>query len=91
MDEDIEDTWDDAVESFRDRQKLRLIQDQRMKDAGFTEEQIQRAKGTSEKAEEHVVWSKSGEKREWDKGKGSGLDGAAEDDDHPAGLFSEDY
>ncbi|KAG8415579.1 hypothetical protein J3458_009414 [Metarhizium acridum] len=91
MDEDEEDAWDDALESFRDRQKLRLHQQQRMKDAGFTEEEIQRAEGTAGKTGEHVVWSKAGERREWDKGKGLGLDGVDEDDKHPPTLFSEDY
>lgn len=91
MDEDEEDVWGDALESFRDRQKLRLHQHQRMKDAGFTEQEIQRAEGTADKAGEHVVWSKAGERREWDKGKGLGLDGVDEDDKHPPTLFSEDY
>ncbi len=86
------------MEAFRDRQKLRMSQDQRLKDAGFTEEQIQKAKGIAEKTEQDVVWSKAGEKREWDKGKGLDLDGTDEDEDdgdlaeqHPRTLFSEDY
>lgn len=91
MSDDDADPWDDAVESFRDRQKLRLHQDQRLKDAGFTDEQIQRSKGTSDKAQDNVVWSKAGEKREWDKGKAVGMDGVDEDDDRPRTLFSEDY
>ncbi|GAB0138508.1 hypothetical protein EsDP_00006743 [Epichloe bromicola] len=81
--EDEGDPWDDAVESFRDRQKMLLNQDQRLKDAGFTAEQIQRAKGSDEKKELDVVWSKAGEKREWDEGKGiaveSGDDGDGDD------------
>jgi hypothetical protein len=89
--DDEEDASDDAVEAFRDRQKLRLHQDKRLKDAGFTDEQIERAKAPTDKPEEDVVWSKAGEKREWDKGKGLGLDGADEDEHHPATLFSEDY
>lgn len=104
-DETEQDPWDDAVEAFRDRQKLRLNQDQRLKDAGFTEEQIQKAKGPTEKAEPDVVWTKAGEKREWDKGKG--VDGMNDDDDDDDDLgidydngvgerrvrtlFSEDY
>ncbi|OAQ68477.1 pre-mRNA-splicing factor 38B [Pochonia chlamydosporia 170] len=91
MSDDDADPWDDAVESFRDRQKLRLHQDQRLKDAGFTDEQIQRSKGASDKLQDNVVWSKAGEKREWDKGKGVGMDGVDEDDDRPRTLFSEDY
>ncbi|KAG5927857.1 hypothetical protein E4U42_001699 [Claviceps africana] len=96
MDDGDDDPWDEAVESYRDRQKMRLNQDQRMKEAGFTAEQIQRAKGPEKKAEPHVVWSKAGEKREWDKGKGL----SAEDGGHhdvgqvpsvmQSTLFSED-
>ncbi|KAF4975427.1 hypothetical protein FZEAL_7775 [Fusarium zealandicum] len=62
--------WDDALEAFRDRQKLRQNQEQRMKSAGFADEQIQRASGTDEKTADSVQWSKAGEKREWDRGKG---------------------
>ncbi|QPH18801.1 hypothetical protein C2857_003901 [Epichloe festucae Fl1] len=84
--EDEGDPWDDAVESFRDRQKMLLNQDQRMKDAGFTVEQIQRAKGSDEKKELDVVWSKAGEKREWDEGKG--IAGESDDDDDGDGEIS---
>ncbi|KAG6157529.1 hypothetical protein E4U47_006731 [Claviceps purpurea] len=94
-----EDPWDEAVESFRDRQKMRLNQDQRMRDAGFTDEQINRAKGIEAMAEPHVVWSKAGEKREWDKGKGVGVgvgeDASNDDEEVFSGrrptLFSEEY
>ncbi|KAG5913922.1 hypothetical protein E4U61_006313 [Claviceps capensis] len=92
-----EDPWDEAVESFRDRQKMRLNQDQRMRDAGFTDEQINRAKGIEATAEPHVVWSKAGEKREWDKGKGLGVGEDVSNDDEKVfserrpTLFSEEY
>ncbi|KAG5944955.1 hypothetical protein E4U59_006594 [Claviceps monticola] len=92
-----EDPWDEAVESFRDRQKMRLNQDQRMRDAGFTDEQINRAKGIEATAEPHVVWSKAGEKREWDKGKGLGVGEDVSNDDEEVfserrpTLFSEEY
>ncbi|KAG5979989.1 hypothetical protein E4U55_004519 [Claviceps digitariae] len=97
MEDDHDDPWDEAVESYRDRQKMRLNQDQRMKDAGFTYEQIQRAKGPDKNAELNVVWSKAGEKREWDKGKDLTLESHV---DHDADrlpfvmqstLFSEDF
>ncbi|TWU74418.1 hypothetical protein ED733_003759 [Metarhizium rileyi] len=91
MSEDGEFTRDDAGESFRDLQKLQLHRDQRLRDAGFTDEDIQRAKGTADKTGEDVVWSRAGEKREWDKGKSPGLDGVDEDDTHPPTLFSVDY
>lgn len=42
-----------------------------MKAAGFADDQIQRINNNSqrEKTEEDVVWSKAGERREWDRGK----------------------
>ncbi|RGP77906.1 pre-mrna-splicing factor 38b [Fusarium longipes] len=83
MDEDNDDgnTWDDTVEAFRDRQKLRQNQEQRMKAAGFGDEQIQRASGTEEKSAESVQWSKAGEKRAWDVGKVIGTDGVLQSED----------
>ncbi|KAF5601265.1 pre-mrna-splicing factor 38b [Fusarium subglutinans] len=79
MDEDeVGNDWDDAVEAFRDRQKLRQTQEQRLKDAGFVDEQIQRASGADEKSAENVQWSKAGEKRAWDVGKVIGSDGVAQ-------------
>lgn len=82
MDEDEGgNSWDDAVEAFRDRQKLRQNQEERMRAAGFADEQIQRASGTDEKAAESVQWSKAGEKREWDVGKEIGSDGVSQPED----------
>jgi len=78
MDDDADD-WDDAVEAFRDRQKLKQNQDQRMQEAGFAPQQIAKLKGDDEKTDEDVTWSKSGEKREWDRGKVLGLDGSFTD------------
>ncbi|KAF5976955.1 pre-mRNA-splicing factor 38B [Fusarium coicis] len=79
MDEDeVGNEWDDAVGAFRDRQKLRQNQDQRLKAASFADEQIQRAGGADEKSAENVQWSKAGEKRAWDVGKVIGSDGVAQ-------------
>ncbi|KAG7413042.1 hypothetical protein Forpe1208_v008953 [Fusarium oxysporum f. sp. rapae] len=79
MDQDeVGNDWDDAVEAFRDRQKLRQNQEQRLKEAGFADEQIQRASGSDEKSAESVQWSKAGEKRAWDVGKVIGSDGVAQ-------------
>ncbi|KAF5595365.1 pre-mrna-splicing factor 38b [Fusarium pseudoanthophilum] len=79
MDEDeVGNDWDDAVEAFRDRQKLRQNQEQRLKDAGFADEQIQRASGADEKSAESVQWSKAGQKRAWDVGKVIGSNGVAQ-------------
>lgn len=66
--------WDDAVEAFRDRQKLRQNQEQRLRAAGFTEDQFQRLNGSKGQMEADVKWSKAGEKREWDRGKVEGTD-----------------
>ncbi|OLN86079.1 hypothetical protein CCHL11_05305 [Colletotrichum chlorophyti] len=74
--------WDDAVEAFRDRQKWRQNQEQRMRAAGYSDEMIKKWKsgGEEQKNERDVRWAKAGEKREWDRGKeGDGL----------SGLFSE--
>ncbi|ROT37655.1 hypothetical protein SODALDRAFT_345339 [Sodiomyces alkalinus F11] len=71
--------WDDAVEAFRDRRKWELHQEQRMRAAGFGDEEIARWKKGGERDEKDVRWSKAGEEREWDRGKG-GL----------SGIFSED-
>lgn len=80
--------WEDEVEAFRDRQKLRQSQEERLRAAGFGDDQIQRIYnglngGTEDEA--NVRWSKAGEKREWDKGKEAG-DGTEK---QPSGLFSE--
>lgn len=78
-------TWDDAVEAFRDRQKLRQAQEERMRSAGFGDDQISRLSGRAGAAaaveEGDVKWSKAGEKREWDLGKETGV--------HPAGILGE--
>ncbi|KAF7553989.1 hypothetical protein G7Z17_g3239 [Cylindrodendrum hubeiense] len=74
-DNDAGGNWDDDVEAFRDRQKLKQNQEQRMRAAGFADDQIQRATSTDAKLAEGVQWSKAGEKREWDRGKAVGADG----------------
>ncbi|KAK2037819.1 hypothetical protein LZ31DRAFT_534427 [Colletotrichum somersetense] len=75
--------WDDVVEAFRDRQKWRQNQEQRMRAAGYSDETIKkwREGGVSgeQKDERDVRWAKAGEKREWDRGKEEGA----------SGLFSE--
>ncbi|KAF5638708.1 pre-mrna-splicing factor 38b [Fusarium sp. NRRL 52700] len=79
MDEnEVGNDWDDAVEAFRDRQKLRLNQEQRLKDAGFADEQIQRASSADENSAGNMQWSKAGEKRAWDVGKVIGSDGVVQ-------------
>lgn len=58
--------WDNAVEEFRDRQKLRANQEERLRSAGFTDGQIRMASETDEVLKDDFKWSKSGEKKAWD-------------------------
>jgi len=71
--------WDEAVETYRDRLKWKQQGADRLRAAGFTDEQIKKWENTSSRpgAErdgnmEDVRWAKSGEKREWDRGKDKG-------------------
>ncbi|KAK5994937.1 hypothetical protein PT974_03326 [Cladobotryum mycophilum] len=87
LDEEKGGDWDDAVEAYRDRQKLRLNQEDRLRAAGFADHQIQQINSVQkEKTEQDVVWTKAGEKREWDRGKRVDDDGDVE----LRGIFSED-
>lgn len=61
--------WDDAVEAFRNRQKLRQSQEQPSSPVGFANDKVLRTGNADEKSAESVRWSKAGEKREWDLGK----------------------
>ena len=76
--------WDDAVEAFRDRQKLKQNQEARLRSAGFSESDIGKMRTAAtttrshEKSEADVRWSKAGDKREWDRGK------TPDSDDDPA-------
>ncbi|KAL2161179.1 hypothetical protein VTH06DRAFT_8398 [Thermothelomyces fergusii] len=63
------DDWDEAVEAYRDRQKWKQQGAERLRAAGFTEEQIKKWERGGEKDVDDVRWSKAGEKREWDRGK----------------------
>ncbi|KAL2198767.1 hypothetical protein P885DRAFT_33004 [Corynascus similis CBS 632.67] len=57
--------WDEAVETYRDRQKWKQQGAERLRAAGFTEEQIKKWEKGGEKDIDDVRWSKAGEKREW--------------------------
>jgi hypothetical protein len=62
------DDWDEAVEAYRDRQKWKQQGADRLRAAGFTEEQIrkwEKSGSGGEKDIEDVRWSKAGEGREW--------------------------
>ncbi|RYP42627.1 hypothetical protein DL768_010302 [Monosporascus sp. mg162] len=67
--EDPEGDWDNAVEAFRDRVKWKQQGAERLRSAGFTEEQIRKWEKGGEKDESDVRWTESGGLREWDRGK----------------------
>ena len=80
-----DDDWDQALEALKDRQKWQQNQAERMRTAGFTEEDIgkwEKGKGGGglggEGGEDDVKWRGRGEGREWDRGKVVGVDGGVE-------------
>ncbi|KAI8627087.1 hypothetical protein F5Y19DRAFT_188464 [Xylariaceae sp. FL1651] len=66
--------WDNAVEAFRDRQKWKQQGADRLRSAGFTEDQIRKWEKGDKKDESDVQWNKAGGVREWDRGKAIDLD-----------------
>lgn len=69
------DEWGDAVEAFRDRQRWKQQGAERLKAAGFSDEQVRKWERGDEKNEEDVRWSARGQAREWDRGKTVDADG----------------
>lgn len=69
LDDDTRDDWDDALEALRDRAKFRQQGADRLREAGFTEEQVKKWEKGDEKTIDDVKWTRAGEKREWDRGK----------------------
>ncbi|KAK4154874.1 hypothetical protein C8A00DRAFT_42419 [Chaetomidium leptoderma] len=57
--------WEGAAEAYRDRQKWKQQGADRLREAGFTDEQIKTWEKGGEKDIDDVRWSKAGEKREW--------------------------
>ncbi|PVH73356.1 hypothetical protein DL98DRAFT_607525 [Cadophora sp. DSE1049] len=76
LDFDEENDWDQALEALKDRQKWKQQGADRLRAAGFTEEEVSKWEKGGEKREEDVRWSKRGEGREWDRGKVVDDDGA---------------
>ena len=75
-DPDTEDDWDQALEALRDRQRWKQQGADRLRAAGFTEEEVGKWENTGgEKREEDVRWRGRGEDREWDRGKVVGEEG----------------
>ncbi|KAI4237224.1 MAG: hypothetical protein LQ349_002020 [Xanthoria aureola] len=72
-----EDDWDNALEALRDRAKWRAGGAERLRAAGFTDEEVRKweRSGDGEGREADVRWSGPGEGREWDRGKVVGDDG----------------
>ena len=64
-----EDDWDQALEALRDRTKWKKQGADRLRAAGFTEEEVAKWEKGGEKREEDVRWKGKGESREWDRGK----------------------
>jgi hypothetical protein len=69
LDPDEENDWDQALEALRDRQKWKQQGADRLRAAGFTEDEIRKWEKGGEKTEEDVKWARRGEGREWDRGK----------------------
>ncbi|KAI9757371.1 MAG: hypothetical protein M4579_003485 [Chaenotheca gracillima] len=64
-----EDDWDQALEALRDRQRWKQQGADRLRSAGFTEDEVQKWEKGGQKREEDVRWASQGEGREWDRGK----------------------
>lgn len=80
MTQDEDEDWNMALEALRDRANWRQKGEERLRAAGFDDSTVQRwkedpafAKGgsnnDSEGRIEDVKWAKTGEGREWDRGK----------------------
>ena len=68
--------WDEALEAYRDRQKWKQQGAARLKEAGFSDEQVKKWERGGERDIEDVRWTKKGEQREWDRGKAIHTDGS---------------
>ncbi|KAJ5475424.1 hypothetical protein N7539_007711 [Penicillium diatomitis] len=81
-----EDDWDMALEALRDRQSWKQSGEERLRAAGLNDEVISRWKqntsvsgaGDPEANLDNFRWAKSGEGREWDRGKVVDSDGHVE-------------
>ncbi|KAK4609331.1 hypothetical protein CLAFUW4_14661 [Fulvia fulva] len=71
-----DDDWDMALEAMRDRAKWKKSGAERLRAAGFTEDEVDKWEKSGKKGRggddvdiESVRWQKKGEGREWDRGK----------------------
>lgn len=69
VDSYAEDDWAGAVEAHKDRERWKKQGGERLKAAGFTDDQVKKWEKGGEKNEDDVKWTKTGEGREWDRGK----------------------
>lgn len=76
LEDDTRDDWDDALDALRARAQYKQQGADRLREAGFTEEQVKKWEKGDEKTIDDVQWTRAGEKREWDRGK----DAEQEDD-----------
>jgi hypothetical protein len=63
------DDWEMALEAMRDRARFKQTQGDRLRAAGFTDDEVKKWEKGGEKTEQDVRWAKKGEGREWDRGK----------------------
>ncbi|KAL8873225.1 MAG: hypothetical protein Q9174_001272 [Haloplaca sp. 1 TL-2023] len=63
------DDWDNALEALRDRERWKASGAERLRAAGFTDEQVGKWERSGDGGEKDVVWKGTGEGREWDIGK----------------------
>lgn len=68
--EDQREDWDMALEALRDRKLWQQKGAERLRAAGFGDEEVQKWEDNGrEKGAEDVKWAIRGESREWDRGK----------------------
>jgi len=70
-----DDDWDQALEAMRDRMRWKQQGADRLRAAGFTQDEVRKWEKGGEQDEEDVRWRERGEGREWDRGKVVGVDG----------------
>lgn len=64
-----DDDWGLALEAMKDRARWKQQGADRLRSAGYTEDQISTWEKGGQNREENVKWAKKGEGREWDRGK----------------------
>ena len=75
-DENEKEDWDLALEALRDRELWKKKGAERLRAAGFGDEEIKKWEDSGkEKGIDDVKWASKGEAREWDRGKVMEKDG----------------